>query len=53
MQKVWTERKIADMLLMDVKGKFHHVSQNFLLRAMEDMRADGDLIDERSLSRQT
>lgn len=32
------------MLLMDVKSTFNHVSRNYLLRTMETMDADGDLI---------
>lgn len=35
---------MAGMLLMDVKGAFNHVSRNELMRKMEAMSADGDLV---------
>lgn len=36
--------KVADMLLMDIKGTLHHVSRNCLLCTMESMGTDGDLM---------
>lgn len=44
MQKASEERKLVGMLLIDVKGALHHVSRNYLLRTIESMGADGDLI---------
>lgn len=35
---------MADMLLMDVKGAFDHVSRYELIRKMEAMEADGELV---------
>lgn len=43
-QKAWTEGKVAEMLLMDVKGAFDQVSRNCLQHSMEGMRVDGDLL---------
>lgn len=42
-QESWTERKLADMLLMDIKGAFDDVSRNCLLCTMDGIGADGDL----------
>lgn len=35
---------LAGMLLMDVKGVFNRINRNCLLRTMENMGADGDLM---------
>lgn len=35
---------MADMLFMDVKRAFEHVSRNKLMRKIEAMEADGNLI---------
>lgn len=43
-QKSWTKGKMTSMLLIDVKDAFNHVSRNYLLRTMERMNADGNLM---------
>lgn len=42
-QRTWSERKQAGILLMNVKGAFNHVSRNCFLRVMVVIAADGDL----------
>lgn len=44
LQEAWGEGKLADMLLMDIKGAFDHVCRNCLLRSMDDMGVDRDLM---------
>lgn len=39
-----TAGKVADILLMDVKTAFDHVSKNRLMRKMEAQGAHGDLV---------
>lgn len=41
-QETWAEGKLEDMLLMDIKDTFTHVSQKSLLRTIADIRADSD-----------
>lgn len=48
-QEAWGEEKMAGMLLMDIKEAFNHVSRNELIRKMEAMRADSDLVRWRRL----
>lgn len=36
--------KIVVMLLIDIKGAFYHVSRDCLLRTIEGMEADSDLM---------
>lgn len=43
-QKAWAEGKLAVMLLIDVKGALDHVSRNYLLRTIDGINADGDLM---------
>lgn len=43
-QEAWADDRMTDMLQMDVKGAFNHVSPSYLLRTIEDMDADGDLM---------
>lgn len=42
--ETWAGEKLADMLLINVKRTFDHVSRNCLLRVMEDMDTNGDLM---------
>lgn len=43
-QMAWADGKLADMLLMDVKGAFHHVSKNGLMQKIEMLGVNRDLI---------
>lgn len=43
-QEALAEGRLAGMLLMDIKRAFDHVSQSYLVRTMDDMGADGDLM---------
>lgn len=44
MQQAWTEEKLADILLMNLKGAFDHVSRNCLLNNMESIGVNEDLM---------
>lgn len=43
-QEAWVERKLAGMLLIDVNRAFDHVSSNYVLRIMECIGTDRDLM---------
>lgn len=43
-QESWAEKRLTEILLIDVKDAFDYVSRNFLLPTMEGMSADGDLM---------
>lgn len=44
LQKAWAEGKLTVLLLMDVKGTFDYVSRNDVMRKVEVLRADRDLV---------
>lgn len=44
MQEACAEGKLIGMLLIDIKGEFDNVSRNCVLRTMESMDADRDLM---------
>lgn len=43
--EAWSRGNKARLLLMDVKGAFDHVSRNYLLRQMERIGVDGNLME--------
>lgn len=43
-QQAWAERRLAGILLMDIKGTFYRISINCLLRTVKGMSAGGNLM---------
>lgn len=43
-QESWVEEKLAGILLMDDKGAFVHVIRNYLLRTMESIALDDNIM---------
>ena len=45
MQKIWSRKRLAEALFMNVKEAFDHVNSDKLICRMQEMKIDDDLID--------